>query len=56
VSISFAGVPVRAEGRLERNDGRLSGDVTAKLDSHDQVDGTGSVTLRFSDIPVESGQ
>ena len=56
VSISFAGVPVRAEGRLERNDGRLSGDVTAKLGSHDQVDGTGSVTLRFSDIPVESGQ
>ena len=56
VSISFAGVPVRAEGRLERKDGRLSGEVTAKLDTHDQVDGAGSVTLRFSNIPVEGGQ
>lgn len=56
VSISFAGVPVRAEGRLERNDGRLSGDVTAKLDAHDQVDGAGSVTLRFAEIPIENGE
>ncbi|WP_372922046.1 WG repeat-containing protein [Roseovarius sp.] len=52
VSITFAGVPVSAEGRLDRDNGRLSGDVTAKLDAHDQVEGAGSVTLRFADIPV----
>lgn len=54
--ITFAGVPVNAEGRLERSDGRLSGDVTAELSAHDQVDGAGSVTLRFAGIPVESDE
>jgi hypothetical protein len=52
-SVSFADVPVRGEGRLERKDGRLSGNVTAHLDAHDQVDGAGSVTLRFAEIPLE---
>lgn len=56
VSITFAGVPVRAEGHLERSDDRLSGDLTAKLGAHDQVDGVGSVTLRFADLPVEGGE
>lgn len=56
VSITFAGVPVSAEGRLDRDNGRLSGDVTAKLDAHDQVEGAGRVTLRFSGIPVEGGK
>lgn len=57
VSITFAGMPVSAEGRLERSqDGHLGGALTAKLGAHDQVDGAGSVTLRFADIPVESGE
>jgi hypothetical protein len=52
-SVSFAGVPVRGEGRLERQDGRLSGTVTAHLGAHGQVDGAGSVTLRFAEVPLE---
>ena len=55
-SVTFAGVPVRAEGRLDRKEGRLSGTVTAQLDAHDQVDGAGSVTLSFAEIPVEPGE
>ena len=56
VSITFAGMPVTAEGQLERSDGRLSGDVTAELGAHEQVDGAGSVTVRFAEIPVESDE
>ena len=57
VSITFAGMPVSAEGRLERSeDGGLGGELTAELGAHDQVDGSGSVSLRFADIPVESGE
>ncbi|NBD29458.1 MAG: hypothetical protein GVY31_05400 [Alphaproteobacteria bacterium] len=53
ISITFADIPVSAEGRLERDEGHLSGAVTAKLGAHDQVDGAGSVTLRFAEIPLE---
>jgi hypothetical protein len=56
VSITFAGLPVRAEGRLKRTDGTLSGDLTAELGAHDQVDGAGSVTLQFAEIPMERGE
>ncbi len=57
VSITFADAPVSAEGSLERSeDGRLSGEVTAKLGAQDQVDGEGSVTLRFASVPVERGE
>ena len=55
-SVTFAGMPVRAEGRLERKEGRLSGNVTAKLGAHDQIDGAGSVTLRFAEVPLERGE
>ncbi len=57
VSITFAGKPVSGKGRLERSeDGGLGGKLTAKLGAHEQVDGAGSVTLRFADIPVENGE
>lgn len=56
VAITFAGVPVSGEGRLERDSGRLSGEVTAELGSHDQVDGAGSLSLRFAEIPLERGK
>jgi hypothetical protein len=57
VSITFAGMPVSAKGRLERSpEGHLRGDLTAKLGAHEQVDGAGSVTLRFADIPLESAE
>jgi hypothetical protein len=56
VSVTFAGVEVAADGRLERSDGRLSGDVTARLGAHDRIDGAGSVTVRFAHVPVETGR
>ncbi|WP_297774550.1 WG repeat-containing protein [uncultured Roseovarius sp.] len=56
VSITFADVEVAADGRLERSDGRLAGEVTARLGAHDQVDGAGSVTVRFAEIPVETAK
>lgn len=56
VSVSFAGVPVSAEGRLSRDAGSLSGELTARLGAHEQVDGAGTVTLRFSNLPVETSK
>jgi len=34
----------------------LGGELTAELGAHDQLEGAGSVTLRFAGIPVESGE
>ena len=57
VSITFAGMPVSAKGSLERSeDGGLGGELTAELGAHDQLEGAGSVTLRFAGLPVESGE
>ena len=56
VSVSFAGVPVSAEGRLSRDAGSLSGELTARLGAHEQVDGAGTVTLGFSNVPVEPSE
>lgn len=56
VSITFAGVEVSGNGHLERSEGRLSGDLTARLGAHDQVDGAGSVTVRFAKVPLETAK
>ncbi|WP_101069101.1 WG repeat-containing protein [Roseovarius salinarum] len=53
-TVTFAGQPVVAQGTLERADGRLSGRVTARLGSHSQVEGAGSVTLRFAHVPLDA--
>jgi hypothetical protein len=53
VSISFANGPVSGSGTLKRDDDWLSGKLTARLGSHAQIDGAGSLTLRFSDLPIQ---
>ncbi len=54
VSVSFAAVPVGGGGSLSRDADSLSGEVAAQLGAHQQVDGAGTVTLRFSDVPTEA--
>ncbi|WP_412504899.1 WG repeat-containing protein [Roseovarius sp. SYSU LYC5161] len=55
-TLRFAGFPVTGEGRVVRDDGRLSGEITAAIAGVDQIDGAGRMTVRFAEIPVEGGQ
>ncbi|MTJ03501.1 MAG: WG repeat-containing protein [Sediminimonas qiaohouensis] len=55
-SIRFAGVPVTGEGELKHENGHLNGRVTASLAAHDQIDGEGSVMLRFAAVPIKADQ
>lgn len=55
-TLRFAGVSVSGEGRLAREDGLLSGEITAAIAGVDQIDGAGGLTVRFAEIPVEAAE
>ena len=55
-TVRFAGFPVSGEGHIDRDGGHLSGAITAAIAGVDQIDGAGSVSVRFAEIPVERGE